>query len=746
MLNLKKLNEDGYESFRTNLESFYAHTYEIKQESARTYKDSYYSYLGLIPKVEEGDYVVPIVRKRVNGTQALIEQTFLEGGKPVILRPESGKITETVATAVNDYINKIIMNENDGYNAFSQAYTDALVFGGSFIKQFVDVKYYKAKGEIVEFMPTGYAVLTMEDGSYITLEEALEEYPETDVSGLETKVEKVNKSVTDELGEEHKIEKEVNLVKGKLDLLKEERKIGVKYIPFDEIYVDPYASTHDTADLSYLAHRMTKSRSEIYELFTSELTGKALEEMSAKIENLSAITSSVDSPTSMRKIHTSERMVDSGDDYASGVESESQRVSLLEHYIYSSNLYEGNKDRKPCDKVRKLYQVFTGANVKEILRITEVDIIPFAHGVALKLNTSFQGRSYYDLFHPDQCLQTSLYRAVQVNTDSAVFQRWTAVKGSYDKKSLLDARPGGVIETTAIGAIAPLNYHPLPNSTQYLMETLSNSSLDDEQRTIGKDLMDKASSNASATTTMLSSQNAEMGPKQVCRTIGETLHKQVIRNVYNLLRFENMEIPVDAEITEKAAEAMKKAGMKIPKETTFPGGILPEVASFTLDINTANDEARQAGQVANILNQVSMLKPEMLTEQEVYNSAVMQLKASGVEYPSLYLQDPSKKPQPTPEQVALQQKMAELQMKREEVEVGLLEVEFEKRIAESVQVIKESENYESDHNHKQKMEEHSIAIEYEKLKVGEKKDKADLAIDIAKLDQEDEKQVLTFLK
>lgn len=723
-LEMKKLFKDGLETFKVSVCSNFEAAHSNKQENAQVYRDAYYAYLGLVSgsNVPCEDYVYPIIRKRVNGTQSILEQTFLEGKDSVIMRPDKGKVSQPVVNAVNTKLNEIIMKENDGYNAFSKAYTDALVFGSSFIKNYLEEDYVRVEAKIGEPMPFSQAVLVTEDGKVLSLQEALKSYPDTDVSTLTV---------------EEGVDGEEATVVGSVTLTTVIRSIGLDYVPFEELFVDPHANTHDVKDLHYLCHRMTKTRGEVLELFAFDKKGKEQDEMVELINSFSGISSAIDYPLSMRKINSNHAMTD--DSFpVTEPEAENDRIHLLEHYLYSSNLYTG-KERKSIKKERKLYQVFTGESAKEVLSIKEVGFIPFAHGVAMKLNTSFIGRSYYDLFAQDQKLMTYLYSAIKENTDAAAFQRYTAVKGTYDRKALLDNRPGGVVEVTSVGAIDPFPYHQLPPSTESLIQKLEASSLDDEQRAVGRDLMDKASSNASATTTMLSTQNAEMGPKQLCRTMGETLHKQVMRNVYKLIRSESLEIEVEAEISPEAMKMLESFGKQVPATMTIPGNTLPPVAAFTVDVNTANDEARQSGQLMNVIQMVSQMKPGLVTDQNLYNTASYVLDASGVTGVEQYLSDPSKKPAPTPEQQeAMKQKM-ELEEKQNNLMAGLMDAEYEVKIAQSVESIKKSESFDEQFQHNLSMDEHRIAIEYQKVKDDAAKDEADVKIDLLEIESANRK-------
>ena len=716
MLNLKKLNKEGLEAFAVNLSSYWSFTDSKKQSKSSIYREALYAYEGLTPEGERcNDYVYPVIRKRVNGTQALVEQTLLEGKDAVALRHRKGTITPEVAEAVNQHINDVVMRKNDGYNAFSKAYQDILLHGTGFIKTYLEENVESVEATIEEWVNVEKAVFITVSGEYITYEDAMTKYPHTDFTVLETKEKTVKKEVPAKVhdeGEPETVSYQVLQVKGDVVLTNISRDEKVDYVPFQEIFVDPNAQVSNVQDLNYVCHRMNKTRAEVLEMFPEQ------EEL---VYNINGTNSAVDYPLSAKEIGTGGQLTD-GNEELNQFEPENEQVHLLEHYVYSSNLYEGKGKRKNKDKKRKLYQVYTGSTItsETILGICEVSFIPLAHGVGMKRNTSFYGRSYYEMFRQDQELGTEIMRNQRAASQSSAFRRYTAIKGQYDRKALLDNRPGGVVETTAVGAITPMIYHPLDPTTETLFAKLEASSADDEQRAIGNDLMDKASSNAKAGTTQLQVQSAEMGPKQICRTIGDTLHKEVMKNVYKLLKQEDVVITAELKIPKKIKDLLTQQGVKIPETVDIPASALPKVCEFEIDINTVADESRQMVSAVNTITTLSQLSETIINDEKLYNLGKTALDTVGLYDTDNYLVNPADAPPPSPQQQAVAQAQMEAALKTQQAQAGIVEAEFELKVNEAAKSSMEMAHYEEDRKHQMEMDEHNVSIKYKEIEIKEK--------------------------
>ncbi|MCS5737043.1 portal protein, partial [Herbiconiux daphne] len=136
-------------------------------------------------------------------------------------------------------------------------------------------------------------------------------------------------------------------------------------------------------------------------------------------------------------------------------DNETDKLWLHENYIKTSVL---GRD--------ELLQVFTVQN--QIIDVNIVNEVPFSTFTPFPIPGSLWGESVYDVTKDLQDLGTSALRLVIDNGINANFRRYVAVKGAYDRQSLMNNRPGSVIEAQSIDAVQPFPHHPLPQGIDLL--------------------------------------------------------------------------------------------------------------------------------------------------------------------------------------------------------------------------------------------------------------------------------------
>ncbi|MFW3388491.1 UNVERIFIED_CONTAM: hypothetical protein RF648_21115, partial [Kocuria sp. CPCC 205274] len=149
-------------------------------------------------------------------------------------------------------------------------------------------------------------------------------------------------------------------------------------------------------------------------------------------------------------------------------DQKTDKLWLHEHYLRSSI---------PSGRAQ-LYQVFTVNG--QILEINTISKIPFSTFTPFSILGSVWGQSIYDKVKDLQDLGSTVLRAVIDNALNANFRRYIAVKGQYDRQSLLQNRPGAVIEQMAQGSVDVFPYHPLPQGLDNLLEYVNS---EKEERT-----------------------------------------------------------------------------------------------------------------------------------------------------------------------------------------------------------------------------------------------------------------------
>ncbi|MCS5737363.1 portal protein, partial [Herbiconiux daphne] len=143
-------------------------------------------------------------------------------------------------------------------------------------------------------------------------------------------------------------------------------------------------------------------------------------------------------------------------DTPQSIDPKQRRISIVEHYIYSSFIHPKGETRP--------YQVVTCGD--ELLSFTEVKRFPFVVCKMERSQGQFLGRG---LFHLAKQFQDSLSLSQRMHEQVALrttYPQYQAVKGQYDKQSLLQNRPGSVIEVAQIGAVD--RFQPLQLTETYV--------------------------------------------------------------------------------------------------------------------------------------------------------------------------------------------------------------------------------------------------------------------------------------
>lgn len=406
------------------------------------------------------------------------------------------------ALASTAMVNKILLRENEGYNVLHDAFKECLVTRNSFIKRYwkttkqtfseefdnmskdeLDLYLESLEGEIIEFT-SEIAVGTVvdEDG------DELDETPPDEAQTTETYSGKVVYEVTKE-------------------------GVCVEYVPFEQVIIEPTAKS--LSDANYIAHRVKKSKDELIIMGFDKETIESINAGSSDIESGVIANSRVNN---MNPLNVSD-VVMTGDD-------KSDQVWLHEHYIKTS---------LPMGKL-EILQVFTING--QILEVNRVNEFPFETFTPFPVPGSIWGESVFDITKDIQDLNTSLIRGMIDNIMNANFRRYSAIKGQYDRESLLNNRPGGVIEMSQVGAVTPFPYHQLPAGIDGLLEYINSKK---EERTgvskVGQGLDPNVFKNDNSTATvnmvMTAAQNRL---RMVARNIAQRGMMSLMLSIYNLVR------------------------------------------------------------------------------------------------------------------------------------------------------------------------------------------------------------------
>lgn len=405
------------------------------------------------------------------------------------------------ALASTAMVNKILLRENEGYNVLHDAFKECLVTRNSFIKRYWKVTKQTFSEEF-ENMSKDELDLYLEglEGDIIEFTSEVAVGTVVDEDGDETEAPEQGSEQTETFS-------------GKVVYEVTKEGVCVEYVPFEQVIIEPTART--LSDANYIAHRVRKSKDELITMGFDKETIESINAGSSDIESGVIANSRVNN---MNPLNVSD-VVMTGDE-------KSDQVWLHEHYIKSS---------LPMGKL-EILQVFTING--QILEVNRVNEFPFETFTPFPVPGSIWGESVFDITKDIQDLNTSLIRGMIDNIMNANFRRYSAIKGQYDRESLLNNRPGGVIEMSQVGAVTPFPYHQLPAGIDGLLEYINSKK---EERTgvskVGQGLDPNVFKNDNSTATvnmvMTAAQNRL---RMVARNIAQRGMMNLMLSIYNLVR------------------------------------------------------------------------------------------------------------------------------------------------------------------------------------------------------------------
>lgn len=427
-------------------------------------------------------YVSRDVWEAVNGTLQELLTTFTASHDVVQFYPR-GKFDTLAAKAATQYVNDTILRKNKGYRVLHDAFKEALVARNGYVKRYWKEDYRVEEEEFTGLTQNDLAVLIQD--RTVTLEE-------------------------DDL-----TKNEDGTYNGSLARSIDISHVEVVFCPYEEILLDPDA--RNIEDSNYFGHRRDYTVQDVIDMgFDEDEVKKGTYEATVAIDT---------------DVVRNARNLDE-DMYMTGTtitgDALNERVWLHEEYIKSSI---GAKKGEV-----KLYQVFSLGKV--ILEVNEVDEIPFSTFTPFPVPNQMNGESVFDIMKDIQDVKTALTRGYIDNIMNANYGRYMAVKNQYDRKSLLDNRPGGVVEQNAPGMIDRFPYHALPVGTDQLLETFEQTK---ERRTgvtrtsMGLNADVFKNDNAYATVNMMMSA-AQNRLRMVARNISETGLRDLFLSIYRIAR------------------------------------------------------------------------------------------------------------------------------------------------------------------------------------------------------------------
>lgn len=728
------LSEDKMMELQHQVGTYYNHAigYHEGELGVRARTGWEYYYGNLPEPVTKGSskWVDRSVWESVNGTLQELVSVFTSGEDAVKFSPMHSKDSEA-AIAATKMVNKILLRDNPGFNVLHDAFKECLIARNSFIKRYwkttkkvfteefegltkdeLDVYLSGIEGEIVEFNTeitdlsedeevdkhnkkiTGVItdVANAADDMFDSIDDDAPAKPEVDTKGTDDlqdppmgQPQEPSQDVTLEKDDETKEpeQKEEEKFSGQVTYEVTTEGVCVEYVPFEEVIIEPTART--LADANYIGHRVRKSKDELLIMGFDADTIENLNPASSDIEAGVIANSRVNN---LNPLNVSD-VLSVGDD-------KSDKLWLHENYIKSS-LVSGRLE---------ILQVFTLNG--QILEVNRVNEFPFETLTPFPIPGSVWGESVFDITKDVQDLSTTLVRGTIDNIMNANFRRYEAIKGQYDRESLLNNRPGAVVEVLSQGAVTPFPFHQLPQGIDSLLEYINGKK---EERTgvskVGQGLDPNVFKNDNAAATVNMVMNAAQNRlRMVARNIAQRGMMSLMLSIYNLVR-ENGKQPI---FIETATGMVTIDPTKLPPRNEM-------IVSVAVGDGERRERAAALQGLMVSMTQVPQLQ-QFLQPNNAYYLASQLFESMGIYDIENYITPLDKIPPPQPDP------MQELTIQQMQEQIKQIGVQTQKLISDSTNDSKRVDF------------EQQKAADDMNMKIGESRSKQDYEADKMSIEQQ----------
>ncbi|WBM71932.1 hypothetical protein OH773_06740 [Buttiauxella sp. WJP83] len=587
-----------------------AYLYYTAQLPAATTKNSSDVTGGDTFKVGHQEYVEPVLFNAVKAALPQLLDSFTTDDSLAVAFRNRGFRKNPVVEALVEYnINKIFLRDQDGYGILENAFKEILVTGDAFLKVFVDEVTHKEVASVEDWIELSAFMGELAEGWNIAA-------PKGFLNGsgskgaFEWKEEKI-KQQDPQTGQV--AEQSIYLVRGKIPLQNIEKKLVVEQCEPNDLWFDINYAT-DFGKCRYICHRI---RTTVGEALLRGFDEEA-------IKNAADVQTE---DTQLPEMYFSATMYQNPNyaqnnrlDRGASTDPNERPICLYEHYIYSSFPNKKGESRK--------YQVITTHN-ELVADPVEIKHFPFVHGQGEPVQGNFFGRSFFDVCKPYQDALSLAQRMQQQVAMKTTWPQYKAVKGQYDRQSLLNNRPGAVIEVNAPEMLERFQPMSLDQSFVVATEAIKESMQQTVAQAVDFANSDGGVPQVATATAYLSLYQESLKGKSLTNNIKRTLVHPLMIKIYEIIKDEGF-------------------NLFAPDGSIISGAELPNVYDFIVDTNTTHDDFAQNMQINNVASfvlQAAQLNSPVITPQNIYSIARDMLEKFDIDS-TQYLTDPSQNQDP----------------------------------------------------------------------------------------------------
>ena len=424
------------------------------------------------------------VQDTVEAALPQLLKIFVAGDRVVSFDPKSPEDQEA-AEQESDYVNHVVMEQNDGFKVFYVWFKDALLSKNGYVKVYAEEEVETEEEEYKGLTDAQMALLVQDDNVEVLEHTA---YPDPTV---------VAPMMPDMMGEVMM----PMLHDMKIRITKKEIEIYVKNVAPENMMVDIDVSGPSLQDASFVQHREPMKRAEVAEMFNVPLS---------RIDQIMAeVNENFQEEAIARDIY----------------DEEYERVTIDDILVRDTYM-------KVDDKLMRYVVVGN-----EIIYREEADVIPFACITPMIMPHRHIGRSYADLTMDIQLIKSTLIRGQLDNMYLSNNGRY-AISDRVNLDDMLTSRPGGVVRVQGDpgSAIFPLTHPAFPPTSFTMVEYMDSMKEKRTGVTAYNQGLDANSLNKTATGMNLIQNATQERLALVARTFAETGVKELFWLVHRLVR------------------------------------------------------------------------------------------------------------------------------------------------------------------------------------------------------------------
>ena len=422
-----------------------------------------------------------------------------------VVKCEPVKVEDVkLAEQVTNYINYIFNKDNDGFSVLYTWFKDALLEKNGIVKVYWDESESVEQETYQNLSDDEYRLLIEDDDVEVVQEESFED--ETAKAQLE--VVKAMAIKTGEIMPEMPIPMMHNCI---IKRTNGSGKVKIENIPPEEFLIQRSAKTIE--DANFVAHRVSKTRSELVEMGFDQ---KIIDDL----------------PTSNEILLNDERLQRYSDidqtPFNDSPDKSTEEIELFECYI------RVDTDGDGIAELRKV--TVAGAGGYTILENMACDNMPFCSITPIPMPHRFYGRSVSELVEDVQLVKSTVMRQLLDNMYLTNNNRVAIMDGMVNLDDLLTSRPGGVVRTKQPPSqvMMPMQNQTISQQAFPLLEYLDTVRESRTGVTRYNQGLDSDSLNKTATGVNALMSQSQMRMELIARVFAETGIKDLFKKIFEL--------------------------------------------------------------------------------------------------------------------------------------------------------------------------------------------------------------------